>query len=281
MNVIAAAPGWRSLAVWAMPPVAYALASDTLIGVLPQLGDRPAQAPERDRSPPTKSPRSRCSAAWCCGCFGSAWPRPPRCAGFRAWVLEECPIAPGRRANSPAQAVAAAASPRAIGQPRRGRGPRADTKSARFLALVTEHHGPLAGDPAGQRGDDLRRPRAPSRPQHRRRQDRTAPRRPRRPRSQRRPLDDDQVRHRTSRPARRGRVRCRGRSCPHGTCRTTAPDTYDSASACGCTPAKASLRSSAFGCTGAAWQRCAAPAGSVAPFPSGCASLTRMHIRCS
>src|SRR5262249_3644114 len=34
MNVIAATPGWRSLAVWAMPPVAYALASDTLIGVV-------------------------------------------------------------------------------------------------------------------------------------------------------------------------------------------------------------------------------------------------------
>jgi hypothetical protein len=34
MNVIAAVPGWRSLAVWAMPPVAYALASDTLIGVI-------------------------------------------------------------------------------------------------------------------------------------------------------------------------------------------------------------------------------------------------------
>jgi hypothetical protein len=33
MNVIAAAPGWRDLAVWAMPPAAYALASDTLIGV--------------------------------------------------------------------------------------------------------------------------------------------------------------------------------------------------------------------------------------------------------
>ena len=37
MNVIAAAPGWRSLAVWAMPPVAYALASDTLIGVIRSL----------------------------------------------------------------------------------------------------------------------------------------------------------------------------------------------------------------------------------------------------
>src|SRR3984957_15333933 len=34
MNVIAAAPGWRDLAIWAMPPIAYALASDTLIGVV-------------------------------------------------------------------------------------------------------------------------------------------------------------------------------------------------------------------------------------------------------
>jgi hypothetical protein len=34
MNVIAAAPGWRNLAVWAMPPAAYALASDTLIAVV-------------------------------------------------------------------------------------------------------------------------------------------------------------------------------------------------------------------------------------------------------
>jgi hypothetical protein len=67
--------------------------------------------------------------------------------GFRAWVLDECPIAPGRRANCPAQAAAAAAVPRAIGQPRRGRGRRGDTKSARFLALVTEHHGPLPAIP--------------------------------------------------------------------------------------------------------------------------------------
>ena len=33
MNAIAAEPGWRNLAIWALPPVAYALASDTLIGV--------------------------------------------------------------------------------------------------------------------------------------------------------------------------------------------------------------------------------------------------------
>src|SRR5712671_4087610 len=34
MNVLAAEPGWRNLAIWALPPVAYALASDTLIGVV-------------------------------------------------------------------------------------------------------------------------------------------------------------------------------------------------------------------------------------------------------
>jgi hypothetical protein len=34
MNAIAAAPGWRNLAIWAMPPIAYALASDTLVTVV-------------------------------------------------------------------------------------------------------------------------------------------------------------------------------------------------------------------------------------------------------
>src|ERR1022692_2223047 len=34
MNVLAAGQGWRDLAIWAMPPVAYALASDTAIGVV-------------------------------------------------------------------------------------------------------------------------------------------------------------------------------------------------------------------------------------------------------
>src|SRR6266702_8512847 len=34
MNAIAAEPGWHNLAIWALPPVAYALASDTLISVV-------------------------------------------------------------------------------------------------------------------------------------------------------------------------------------------------------------------------------------------------------
>jgi hypothetical protein len=49
-------------------------------------------------------------------------------AGFRAWVLAECPVTPGRR---PAPAPH----------------PRKATKTARFLDLVTERHGSLASIP--------------------------------------------------------------------------------------------------------------------------------------
>ena len=49
-------------------------------------------------------------------------------AGFRAWVLAECPVAPGRRRASAPH-------------------PRKATKTARFLDLVTERHGSLASVP--------------------------------------------------------------------------------------------------------------------------------------
>src|SRR6266700_4188198 len=74
MNAIAAAPGWRNLAIWALPP-----------------------------------------------------------AAFRAWVLAECPVAPGRRAPAPGPAPA---------PPQRK-----VTKTARFLALAAERHGSFASLP--------------------------------------------------------------------------------------------------------------------------------------
>ena len=58
-------------------------------------------------------------------------------AGFRAWVLEQCPVAPGRRAARPP--VPDRPGPTAV--------PRKATKTARFLSLVTERHGPLAAIP--------------------------------------------------------------------------------------------------------------------------------------
>ena len=58
-------------------------------------------------------------------------------AGFRAWVLEQCPVAPGRRA----------APPPVPDRPGSVTVPRKATKTARFLSLVTERHGPLAAIP--------------------------------------------------------------------------------------------------------------------------------------
>ena len=92
MNAIAAAPGWRNLAIWAMPPVAYALASDTLITVIR-----------------TRHQQLAADAATPLAILGGlilwllrlALAPVSTLAGFRAWVLEECPVAPGRRAAPP------------------------------------------------------------------------------------------------------------------------------------------------------------------------------------
>jgi len=119
MNAIAAEPGWRNLAIWAMPPVAYALASDTLITVVR-----------------TRHHQLTADAATPLAILGGlilwllrlALAPASTLAGFRAWVLAECPVAPGRR---PAPAPH----------------PRKATKTARFLDLVTERHGPLASIP--------------------------------------------------------------------------------------------------------------------------------------
>jgi hypothetical protein len=176
MNVIAAAPGWRNVAVWAMPPAAYALASDTLIGVV----RTSAVARRQDAAGPGRAAEFSLLAVlgglalWLLRL--SLAPRSTT-AGFRAWVIEECPVAPGRRAARPAgpgrpgddlpgdrttaggsrerHAARTAAggppagtgalsrSPRPVGRVPRG----GATKTARFLALVAEEHGPLAGIP--------------------------------------------------------------------------------------------------------------------------------------
>src|SRR5712692_2750938 len=92
MNAIAAAPGWRNLAIWAMPPIAYALASDTLISVV------------------------------------------------RAWALARHQHLHAAFAGDSASPLQAVLSPHVA----RARG---ETKTARFLSLVAERHGPLASVP--------------------------------------------------------------------------------------------------------------------------------------
>jgi hypothetical protein len=136
MNTIAAAPGWRNLAVWAMPPVAYALASDTLIGVVRAAALARQQDLGVGLAPDDRTPLAVAGGLvlWL---LRLALAPVSTLVGFRAWVVGECPVAPGRRQAS---GSGPACSPYPAGDPR-------PTKTARFLILVTERHGSLASIP--------------------------------------------------------------------------------------------------------------------------------------
>jgi hypothetical protein len=149
MNLIAAAPGWRDLAVWVMPPAAYALASDTLIGVVRTGVIARHQDAANLAGDVTLLAVAGGVLLWV---LRLSMAPASTLAGFRGWVLEECPVAPGRRGAGRAPAVpvgvaAEAASRVAAAPPRRKRVPRSATKTSRFLALVAKQHGPLAAVP--------------------------------------------------------------------------------------------------------------------------------------
>ena len=122
MNVLAAGHGWRDLAIWAMPPVAYALASDTAIGVVRAWAIARQKALNVALADDEATPLAILGGLllWLLR-LGLA--PVSTLAGFRAWVLEECPVAPGRRgrpaprepdaeiAPRPAQAIAAPGQP--------------------------------------------------------------------------------------------------------------------------------------------------------------------------
>jgi Protein of unknown function (DUF2637) len=149
MNALAAAPGWRALAVWVLPPVAYALASDTLIGVVrawviarqQQLGVRLAGEEQTPLA--------------IVGGLALWWLRlalapASTLAGFRRWVVQECPVAPGRRGLSGRPSAPAITAGRPAAGRSSGRRHRPGSKTQRFLALVADRHGPLAQIPPGE-----------------------------------------------------------------------------------------------------------------------------------
>lgn len=155
MNALAVVHGgWRPLAVWVMAPTIYALASDTLIGVVRAWSIARQRELTQALADDEATPIAALGGIFLWLLRLSLAPK-STLAGFRRWVVEECPVAPGRReAPAPgATAVAAAARPAITGpvdhsrprRPRRG----GDTKTGRFLALVIERHGPLAELPLG------------------------------------------------------------------------------------------------------------------------------------
>jgi hypothetical protein len=97
MNALAAGHGWRDQAIWVMPAAVYALASDTLIGVVR------AQAVARLRADGAGLGDDAPDLLGALGGVGLWLLRlvlagPSTLRGFRAWVIEECPVAPGRKA---------------------------------------------------------------------------------------------------------------------------------------------------------------------------------------
>lgn len=153
MNVLAAGHGWRNLAIWVMPPIAYALASDTAIGVVRAWTLARARALEETLADDAATPLALLGGLvlWLLRLILAPV---STLRGFRAWVIEECPVAPGRRVSRAAAqpaAAAAARNPQPTSKTRTARpaapAPRPGTKTQRFLDLVTERHGPLAEFP--------------------------------------------------------------------------------------------------------------------------------------
>ena len=164
MNLLAAQPGWRDLAIWVMPPIAYALASDTAIGVIR------AHAIARQRElnevlAEDESTPLAILAGVALWTLRLVLAPPSTLSGFRRWVVESCPVAPGRRAlpatdvtalpaaPAPGSAVIPSPEPQEPSpdprKPARPRGRRGESKTARLLALVQERYGELAAiDPA-------------------------------------------------------------------------------------------------------------------------------------
>ena len=117
-----------------MPPIAYALASDTLIAVVRASVIARHQHLGTAFAADTATPLAILGGLilWL---LRLALAPASTLAGFRAWVLAECPTAPDRHAPAPAALPPQMAKVRG------------ETKTSRFLSLVTERHGPLASVP--------------------------------------------------------------------------------------------------------------------------------------
>jgi len=98
MNALAAAPGWRDLAIWVMPSAVYALASDTLIGVIRAWVIATTRHTGQALADDDATPMAVVGGMFLWLLRLALAPR-STLGGFRRWALDECPIAPGRKAT--------------------------------------------------------------------------------------------------------------------------------------------------------------------------------------
>ena len=100
MNALASSPGWRDLAIWVMPSALYALASDTLIGVIRAWALARKQHASQALAPDDEATPIAVLGGLFLWLLRLTLGPVSTITGFRQWVLEECPIAPGRKATT-------------------------------------------------------------------------------------------------------------------------------------------------------------------------------------
>ena len=148
MNALAATAGWHALAVWVMAPVLYALASDTLIGVVRAYSIARQKALSETLADDEVTPLAVVGGLLLWVLRLVLAPK-STLAGFRGWVVSSVKVAPGTYAGG-SKAIASISRKAVTAGSRRGTGgtgSRIGTKTAEFLALVEQQHGPLATFP--------------------------------------------------------------------------------------------------------------------------------------
>jgi hypothetical protein len=140
MNAIAAAPGWAATAVWVMAPCIYALASDTLIGVVRAYAIARQKALNETLADEGVTPLQVVGGLllWM---LRLALAPPSTLRGFRAWVVST-PAAPRPRATAADELREVEPSKaRPVIPPRRGSGGhRGGTKAAALIRLAAGRH---------------------------------------------------------------------------------------------------------------------------------------------
>jgi hypothetical protein len=140
MNALAAAPGWRDLAIWVMPSAIYALASDTLIGVIRAWVIATSRHTGQILADDESTPMAVVGGLFL-WLLRLALAPASTLGGFRRWALDECPIAPGRKAT-PKAPRATTTHPSTPAQPRRSPTRRASGpgKQDRLITLASQRH---------------------------------------------------------------------------------------------------------------------------------------------
>ena len=128
MNALASAPGSRDLAIWVMPSAVYALASDTLIGVVRAWVIARARHARQTLADDDKTPLAvlGTAALWL---IRLALAPVSTLTGFRRWVIRKCPVTP----KQPGKPASTRREQPATSQERPG-------KQARLLQLAAQRH---------------------------------------------------------------------------------------------------------------------------------------------